>query len=844
MIFALFSLGSSSYSSSVLLILAMLLQDEPVQEIFRKHCLECHSAKKVKGGLRIDSMDALLAGGDSGPSIVPGHPERSLLVKAIHGRDADAVTPMPYKKTLLPPADRQVIEQWIQAAKWTGTNAAKVVDFKPELERRRALTPAFQPLRPDPRSSIDDYIHQKLKDVGLAPAPPADLDTLLRRVSFDLTGLPPGELPRDYEKAVDILLASPRFGETWARHWMDLVRYAESRGHEFDYPIPNAWRYRDYLIRGFNDDKPWPRLVREHIAGDFLPGDAVLGTGFWFFGEWLHSPVDIRGDEMDRVSNQIEVFAKGFLGLTVNCARCHDHKFDAISQKDFYALAGYLKSSAYRQVRLTLDEDRRIAAELDALRPPPIRVAVEPLDVLYEFTAPLIQDGVAFRLARPGDANLDYYLPRGAAVYDPAWPKSSVRTAQLTLKHGTLWYLVRGAGTAFAEVDGHRMVEGPLHKATRTGWKDGFAWRRHDLRDYAGSTHHVRIEFTPAGGDFAVFAIAEGDKPPPLPKDVEAKPPPPPDRTSILRKIQDSPTAPAILDGPRSPEQLLSRGNPRTPAGDVPVRFLDALGAEEVDRLQLAEKVVASPLAARVAVNRVWHHLFGRGIVPSVDDFGQMGLPASHPELLDRLAADFLAEGGSYKKLIRRIVLSDVYRRGGGAPSEKDPSNALLSFRPARRLNAEALRDAMLSVSGRLDLTMYGPSVAVRLDGFQDGRGKPENGPLDGAGRRSVYLAVRRNFLDTLLLAFDFPQPFGPMGRRNVSNVPAQALVLRNHPFVHQQAEVWAKREPSIPEMWRAAFHRPPTSVELSAAEDFLKTASKADLCHALFQAKEFMFVR
>ncbi|HEX7899494.1 MAG TPA: DUF1549 and DUF1553 domain-containing protein, partial [Planctomycetota bacterium] len=694
----------------------------------------------------------------------------------------------------------------------------------------------------DPRASIDDYVDGKLREAGLAPAPAADLDTLLRRVSFDLTGLPPGDLPRDFAKAVDVLLASPRFGETWARHWMDLVRYAESRGHEFDYPIPNAWRYRDYLIRAFNDDVPWSRLVRDHVAGDL--GDAPVATGWWYFGEWLHSPVDIRGDEMDRVSNQIEVFAKGFLGLTVNCARCHDHKFDAISQKDFYALAGFLKSAAYRQVRLTLDEDRKIAKELDALRPPPIAVAVEPLDVLYEFKGELMQDGVAFRAGRPGDANLNYYLPRHAAVYDAAWPKSTVRTPQFTLKHGVLWYLVRGAGAAFAEVDGHRMVEGPLHKATRASWKDGFAWRRHDLREYAGPTHHARIEFTPAGDDFAVFAIAEGEKPPPLPKEVEAKPPPAPDRTSILAKIQkDAPTAPAILDGPRSPEQLLTRGNPRTPAGDVPVRFLDALGAEEVDRRQLAEKIVASPLAARVAVNRVWHHLFGRGIVPSVDDFGQMGLPASHPELLDRLAADFLADP-SYKRLIRRIVLSDAYRRGPGTPSEKDPTNALLAYRPARRLNAEALRDAMLFVSGRLDLTMHGPSVPVRLDGFQDGRGKPENGPLDGGGRRSLYLAVRRNFLDTMLLAFDFPQPFGPMGRRNVSNVPAQALVMRNHPFVHEQAAIWAKRDPAVPEMFRAAFHRAPTPGELAAAEEFLKTGTKADLAHALFQAKEFIFIR
>jgi len=333
----------------------------------------------------------------------------------------------------------------------------------------------------------------------------------------------------------------------------------------------------------------------------------------------------------------------------------------------------------------------------------------------------------------------------------------------------------------------------------------------------------------------------------------------------------ESHTSPAILDGPRADEYLLIRGNGAAPKEIVPRRFLEAFGGGGGGgRLELARQMTdprVTPLVPRVVVNRIWHHLFGRGLVPSVDDFGKMGLGTVYPELLDHLAARFGEQGGSFKKLIREIVLSSAYRMSD-APSAKaleiDAANTLLQHRTPRRVSAEAVRDAMLAVSGRLDPASYGPPVAIHLDGFQDGRGRPGDGAIDGAGRRSIYLSVRRNFLSSMLLAFDFPQPFSAIGRRSVSNVPAQALILRNNPFVHDQAAFWAKRiaadgkpaEERIDGMFRAAYARPASADEIAGAKQLLQdvAAMKSldagspevwkELAHALLQAKEFIFIK
>jgi hypothetical protein len=343
-------------------------------------------------------------------------------------------------------------------------------------------------------------------------------------------------------------------------------------------------------------------------------------------------------------------------------------------------------------------------------------------------------------------------------------------------------------------------------------------------------------------------------------------------RSKIAATVKaESRIAPAILAGPAADEYLLIRGNGATPKEIVPKRFLEALGGGGGrDRLDLARRMIdpqATPLVPRVLVNRVWHHLFGRGLVPTVDDFGKMGQPPVHGDLLDALALQFVDQGGSLKALIKEIVLSGTYRCSS-VPSAKalegDANNALLQHRDPRRITAEALRDSMLAVSGRLDLVPADKPVPIHLDGFQDGRGRPGDGPVDGAGKRSVYLAVHRNFISSMLFAFDFPQPFSAIGRRSVSNVPAQSLILRNNPFVHEEALVWAKRvvadakpaEERIDGMFRAAFARPATPGEIAGALQLLKDVAAMtgadlqsaevwkELAHTLFQAKEFLFIR
>ncbi len=372
-----------------------------VRPLLSEQCYKCHSttATKLKGNLYLDRRDGLLKGGDNGPAIVPGQPQSGKLVEALSWSNVDLQMPPKHKLS-----DGQIadIKHWISlGAPWPASDDAKpVANVKIfDLQKRKASHWCWQPIRvQDPpsvkntawaRTPIDHFILAKIEAKGLQPAPAADRHVLIRRAYFDLIGLPPtpdevrafenDPSPDAFAKVVDHLLASDHFGERWARHWMDLVRYAETRGHEFEPLIPNAWQYRDYLIRAFNADVPYNQFVTEHIAGDLLPhprlnaaggfNESILGTGFWFLGEEVHSPVDIRQDEADRMNNRVDTMTKAFCGLTVGCARCHDHKFDAISQKDFYALNGYLLSAGYRQAPFkSMEQNHRVAVELDKLR--------------------------------------------------------------------------------------------------------------------------------------------------------------------------------------------------------------------------------------------------------------------------------------------------------------------------------------------------------------------------------------------------------------------------------------------------------------------------------------------
>ena len=1115
--------------------------ENKVRPLLVEHCYECHSAnaETLEGGLRLDSRASILAGGDTQEAVVPGHPDQSLLIDAIEYGDLYEMPPA----NKLPEATVAIFRDWVQrGAPWPEEelkNGPAVPELF-DLQKRKSEHWAWQQLLDPPLPEVydascvqplDRFVLAKLEGSGIQPAPAAEPHTLLRRAYFDLIGLPP---PREvvvafeaeptaeaFSAVIDQLLNSPQFGERWARHWLDLMRYAETRGHEHDYILPNAWQYRDYVIRAFNTDVPYDQFVTEHLAGDLLDpprmnpekrfNESILATGFWYLGEWIHSPVDIRKDETDRFDNAIDVFGKTFLGLTVACARCHDHKFDAISQEDYYALAGFLQSSGYRQVRFdTLDHNRSVARQLQELRRsagaqlaeqealkrlasshqmealllaateavaagilpaqknasvgrqvpialvaanaseevylrrltdiasrrglsvntlmpwlaelikastnpqhplhglasaatnPPSQKAVK-LDepevetwsfpkrsrVVVDFDntdVAWLADGPAFSagplrrgevlpsgdgmkaiagIVDRGHARLfpqlaDLQLAGGVEgdprklLEDPSekddWverPGRVLRTPTVELRGGKLFYLVRGAAKVQVVIDSHRLLVGPLHfeSIMTIDHSEEWGWVEHDLTPYVG--HGVHVEFSPNGDwPLEIYMVVEGEEMPSLPLSNEALtvsaalpasdgaekmarnyaalivesltrlaennlsdsaahravafwairqeqlwPSKRADAISttlaeyrqqsseLMQKLlRQSSTAPAIWDGVSENERLLIRGNSRTPGQLVERRLLTAIASRNQPviqdgsgRLELARRLFASdnPLPSRVMANRIWHHLTGRGIVPSLDNFGVLGQEPTHPELLDHLASRFIDHRWSIKAMIREVMLSRTYQmssRGSAAGDKLDPQNLLLHRMPVRRLQAEAIRDSMLSLAHRLDLQQFGPSVPIHLTDFMNGRGRPEeSGPLDGAGRRSIYVSVRRNFLSPMMLAFDAPQPAGPVGRRNVSNVPAQALILLNDPFVLQQARLLAKHlidaEPDddrrIERMYVEAFARPPDAREAAAARQFLALQASqheaieedaqreawADLCHVMFNLKEFIFL-
>lgn len=971
-----------------------------VRPILVEHCHACHSVKagKAKGGLTLDRRESLLKGGDNGPVVVPGHPDKSRLIEAIRYGNVDLQMP---PKGKLPDDAIAHLTKWIEdGAAWPSSDTPATkhnVEF--DLLVRKASHWCWQPIqtcdppqvknREWPVSDIDKFVLAKLESNGLTPSKPAEPLVLLRRVHFALTGLPPtvteidsflnlhkNEPTNALQTATESLLESPRFGERWARHWLDLVRYSETRGHEFDYPNPNAWQYRDYVIRALNADVPYDQFVREHIAGDLLPAprrhpsqgfnESILGTGFWWLGEQVHSPVDLKQDEADRFENPIDVFGKTFLGLTVACARCHDHKFDAISTKDYYALYATLASSGYRQVRFETDcEHRVIAKQLEETRereeprmrreiakillehyrplfgPNPDQLRAEPRaneSLLFDFGMCTPSDwrpdgqGFGTRASRVGELRLGLgddgepmrIVCEAAAEADSAWNHlqstklaerdagdlnpiragRTIRTPAFTLDGRKIYYRIRGQGLAYAAVHHHTMMEGPLHRklVRKLDAGDDFQWLEHDLSRYAG--HRVHFEFTATSPNFAVSRVVLAVEPPretiydasvdvraALSRWASCGEITPNEAVALDRRLRlqdesqrralgevqrpvvialreqirtarmESQLAPAMYDGAAVPGRVFIRGNPKALGAEVPRRFLEALaGPRSFDnagsgRMQLAQQVTdptLNPLVARVIVNRVWLHLFGQGLVASVDNFGVLGETPSHPELLDYLADRFIRDGWSLKRLIRQLVLTRTYQQSSDVrPDVKgDPRNRLLHRMNLKRIEGEAIRDSLLQLSGRLNLKMHGPPVRTYLTPHMEGRGRPEtSGPSDGEGRRSIYLEVRRNFLNPLLASFDTPSPFSTVGRRTDSNVPAQALTLLNDPFIVEQTGKWTEKtggvgDDRIERLYLEAFARRPSATELAACRTFLTTRDWSALGHALVNTKEFIFVR
>ncbi len=1127
-----------------------------VRPVLIEHCYQCHSADAtpIRGGIRLDNRRAII----DGHLAIPGDVAASHLIEAIEYLN-------PAKQ--MPPGGRladddiAALTQWVSdGLPWPAeSGAVNLDDF--DLPARRAAHWCWQPPTASEapsvgasesvdwvRGDLDQHILARLETEGLRPSPSADRATLIRRLSFDLTGLPPSAAevqafvddPAEdaYEQLVDRLLASPHFGEQWGRHWLDLVRYGESYGHEFDFDIFNAWRYRDYVIRAFNQDVPYDDLIFEHLAGDLMASprldtatgtnQSVQGTGWFWMGEQTHSPVDVKGHQADFIANQIDVIGRAFSGVTIACARCHDHKFDAISTEDYYALYGILESTSWTPTAINpiheaaplespsaaqaafatlIDERDRIANVLrEQWRPErlviaPYLVAAHALKIQIdaldpkaeghrETIAALIREAAAHNelddgrlsrwvrqsrsnvqhnrqhplqgwsilmhrapdraqawwqgIAEPsqsepefiGDAALverdgddrlvDFARPEadkdgtsgtnetsgdgfdgfihGAAFagHSTVTPGTLLLRSQPAAGFGQLAVYSGRSSAAVTDrlqgvlqsraieiekryvhvlaqgrnvrlnfiLDGFRLNRHPIYGDMRQEINAAYPrWYTVDLEKWQNAEHTLYAELTdlsagdPAAGGspddadgtiYRVIASDEGQPPATiaalyatlqLPANLDndpvagiastyekairdaaafwcdgAEPESPEDfaRLALLSfvlseglidlpvdkgavidpddlltihreraaQIRRPALALAAADTTPLDSPIFIRGSHQVPGEPAARDFLEAIVGDDANdvahrsggsgRYELAESIVdpQNPLTARVAVNRIWHHLFGRGLVSTVDNFGVLGAAPSHPELLDTLAIQFVQQDDwSTKAMVRRIVTSATYRQSSAARDTNaervDPENLLLHRQNLRRLTAESIRDSLLAVSGRLDPKLYGRSVPVHLTAFMEGRGRPESGPLDGEGRRSIYVQVRRNFLSPMMLAFDTPAPFSTVGRRNVTNVPAQALFLMNDPLVHQQAEHWARQlldrpdasiESRVDHMWQTAFGQPPSADDLQNVRQYLNARAEhfglgaeqrltdvrpwQDLAHVMFNAKSFIYIR
>jgi hypothetical protein len=891
--------------------------ERAVAPLLREHCLKCHSGPRPKGGLDLSRKAGLSAGGTSGPAVVPGKSADSLLYTHVRDRR------MPPKQPL-DAAGAETLRRWIDAgAAWQGP------DLPPPVATvtRRAgadwwsLQPVRQPAPPAVahnewvRTPVDAFVLARLEAAGLSPAPEADRRALIRRVSVDLTGLLPtpeevdafvaDAAPDAYERLVGRLLASPAYGERWGRHWLDVVRFAESHGYEMNTLRPNAWPYRDYVVGAFNEDRPFARFVREQLAGDAAGrGDprAEAATGFLVGGP--HDMVANATAEgklqqrADDLFDMVSTTGTAFLGLTVGCARCHDHKFDPVTQQDFYGLQAVFAGVEHAERpaprpdgdRRQADETRAELAKLDAAADAqeplagaagaaPTRPPVNPRRNVERF-APVEARFVRFTISATADGTppcldeLEVYGPGDAG--NLALAERGARASASSLLPGSDIHRVEhlndgrhGNGRSWISNEpgkGWARVELPRPAAV-----DRVVWGRDREGKFADRlAREYRVEVSADGSSWKAVA-GSWDR---LPPGTAAAADPARDKREARRKgLQDRLAAlekpPMMYAGTfRRPDvtRLLQRGDPTQPQEEVAPSAVAAVrpafarkpGATEAERrLALADWIASldNPLPPRVMANRVWHWHFGQGLVRTPSDFGFNGDRPSHPELLDWLAAEFLANGGRLKPLHRLIVLSSTYRQSGRPDpraATADADNRLLWRRPPRRLEAEALRDAVLQVSGALDRRMGGPGYHL-----WDYSGyvivfTPKAAPAPDAFRRMVYQFKPRLQQDPTFGAFDCPDATAAAPRRAASTTPLQALNLLNDPFVLDQAGRFAERlrreaggDPAaqVRHAFRLALGREPEADEAAAAAELVRGHGLPALARALFNANEFVFV-
>jgi len=814
-----------------------------VRPVLAKNCFSCHTNSKL-GGLDLSSRAALLKGGKSGAAVVPGEPEKSLLVKAIRFQDANLKMPMGGGK--LKSEEIASIEAWVKdGAVWPDSPLPAVQTkgyvIRPEQKAFWSFQPIRKPAFPaakTARTNIDKFILAKLEEKHMKQAPRASRTALLRRASFDLTGLPPtpeevdafvtDKSPNAFEKVIDRLLASPRYGERWGRFWLDVARYSDDKlNSTMDEPAKNAFRYRDWVIEAFNKDLPYDVLVKAQIAGDQLGNkELVAGTGMYAL-----SP-EFQDDRVD-------VTTRGFLGMTVACAQCHDHKYDPIPTKDFYALLGVFTSSKMNEYPLAdkpvVDEyksRKKVHDDLAAqLRDHLKKQADQLAEILATKTADYAKAVAEGKTEAPGldketlerwakflkKPSFDYAFENPLKTKDFAGFEAKIIALNVEKKDIDAKNNIRLGGS---------MERGDLSKADLLSlerdkyffWRDIYSgngvlmYNEKKIERWLSAEWKQHVESLRAKIEVAKKAI--------------------PEEYPYLHAMADA--------GKAHNEKIQIKGSRANLGDEAPRGFLTVLCNGDPKpfkkgsgRLELAEAIASpeNPLTARVMVNRIWLGHFGQGIVRTPDNFGVLGDRPSHPELLDYLAARFIENKWSIKSLHREIMLSDAYALGAdniAANAEADPENRLLWHANVRRLEAEALRDSILYVAGDLDLKSGGPGVKFTDDNH----------------RRTVYGYISRRKLDPMLSLFDFPNPNSTSEQRIPTDVPTQRLFLLNSPTIMKASEHLAAKVDSVPKAYRMLFGRAPSKDELKAGADFLAAKnSMPEYLQVLMSSNEFLFV-
>ncbi len=777
--------------------------EKKIRPLLFEHCQACHGEQEQEAELRLDTLAGILSGGKAGPAVIPEQPLRSLIITAVRYDDSDLRMPPEQKLS-----DRQIAD----LTRWVAMGTPHPDSGRTEVDRPRSridLTQArqhwaFQPPIASPLPStdlastagssspnpIDAFIATALQQQGLKPLEKSDKRTLIRRATLDLTGLPPtpqqinaflaDDSAGAFARLVDRLLSSPEYGERWGRHWLDVARYADSNGLDENAAHGNAWRYRDYVIDAFNQDKPYNEFITEQLAGDLLDSgndhrlrrERLTATGYLSLGPKVLAEVDEQKMEMDIIDEQIDTIGRGLMGLTLGCARCHDHKFDPLEHTDYYALAGIFKSTR------TMESFKKVAKWNE------------------------------ISIAGPEDLALQQR-----------------HAQQVSDKQAQLDTLLREAKTALT----------PEQKE--------------------GQADTIEQRF-PAATQQTIAKLRE-------------------ELQSLKASAPPMPFAMAVADGTVTDVSVHVRGSHLTLGEVVPRRFprvlagdeQPALPADRSGRLKFANWLTSAdhPLTARVMVNRLWRWHFGKGLVTTVDNFGLQGARPSHPELLDWLAVQFIESDWSIKSMHRLIMLSETYQRSSRSDPElaqADPDNRWYGRFDVRRLEAEAIRDSLLMVSGQLDPTMGGRLLTTKNRTLVFNHTSEDKSDYN-LFRRSIYLPVIRNHLYDMFQLFDYSDASVLRGSRDTSTIAPQALFLMNSQWMTERSTAMATRliaaepvfESRTTRLFEEALGRPPTPDETQQVKDFLTSLHEADpgmqevacwqvLCQSILSSNEFLYVR